>query len=1127
MEQGDHRQNAPTGEESPPGAATRDDCAAPVPPARRRRKRLRLAFFLLFAVVFLTGLAAGGVFYAVERGLLDAQLARRAEAVMNDALGGRFAVRVGSASLRFSPRLALAVEAEDVDVSDPQNGKPVARVKAVQLVVDPVALVSGRLRIGGVDADGLDVDTALLSTDGEDVAALRIDSIPKVLDSIFTRLDAAWAFLERSQTGDIALSSLSLRFPGQETVAVHDMVLERKGAEGLFLSGRAIHNGAGATFTVSGLARDNRIVTVDVGVDDIDLAPLTNRDDMFGVLNSGLSSVADFSFSAHRSDLDGKGATLAGRLAAGPGMLHADYEAQEFSGAELNFFYDFAADKVEFTRSHLAFGRTQLPVSGAVADRDRQGDATGPGYAFDFLSSGAVSGATEAAPLVFDAKASGVFDTREQALRVDRLLATSAQGNFGGSLLVRIVPGGSPEISFGGQVPDMAGEAVLQLWPYWMARKPRAWAVENLAGGRVRNGVISVFIPAGRMEPPPTPLELGESELHIAFDTEGLRVDLPPDIPPLRDLSAHVEIRGSRAEVVATRGISYFGSGRSVTLESGRFLIAETYQKPLMAEMSVRLAGEADAIVELASFRPMNGLKNTDFRPEDFTGPVKADVFARFGLIDSQSPPAPDWKAAIVFENVALHKEIGGHRISGAQGTIDIDPARLVLASKARVEDAPLDISYLQPLGPGAGKSELKVKGQLAKAAWVKLAPELAGFVDGALAFEMEQLDPKRQAFNVDLRQASIELPWVGWSKGTGVPAQARFELLDNGEDAAIRNLQFGGDGFGANGNISFSRKGLVSGDFSRVVLSPGDDFAISVKTGRNGYDIAVSGKRVDARHIIGKMKAGYETDKPDGGDTTAGGPGFSASLKIDKLAGFNDEVLDNVSGRYAMRGGKIMAVDFTATTDTRQALVAQMLKDARNTISLTTSDAGAFARFIDLYNNMNGGLLNLRMFAMDAQSWSGSIDVRDFRLTNEQRLRSIVSTPAGAGGKSLNTALKKEIDTNSAGFQRAFARLVTRNGVLVVENGILRGDQMGATFQGTVRDRRGRMELTGTFMPAYGLNRLFAELPIIGSILGNGRDRGLIGITFKLSGKFTRPDLTVNPLSVIAPGVFRQIFEY
>jgi hypothetical protein len=98
---------------------------------------------------------------------------------------------------------------------------------------------------------------------------------------------------------------------------------------------------------------------------------------------------------------------------------------------------------------------------------------------------------------------------------------------------------------------------------------------------------------------------------------------------------------------------------------------------------------------------------------------------------------------------------------------------------------------------------------------------------------------------------------------------------------------------------------------------------------------------------------------------------------------------------------------------------------------------------------------------------------------------------------------------------------------VVRVENGIVRGDQIGATFQGTVRDISGNTDMTGTFMPAYGLNSLFGQLPLIGTILGNGRDRGLLGITFKLEGPFDKPKLTVNPLSLIAPGVFRNIFEF
>ena len=75
--------------------------------------------------------------------------------------------------------------------------------------------------------------------------------------------------------------------------------------------------------------------------------------------------------------------------------------------------------------------------------------------------------------------------------------------------------------------------------------------------------------------------------------------------------------------------------------------------------------------------------------------------------------------------------------------------------------------------------------------------------------------------------------------------------------------------------------------------------------------------------------------------------------------------------------------------------------------------------------------------------------------------------------------------------------------------------------------DQSGNMDMTGTFMPIYGLNRIFGELPLVGALLGNGRDRGLIGVTYKLSGNARRPVLQINPLSVIAPGTFRSIFEF
>ena len=62
---------------------------------------------------------------------------------------------------------------------------------------------------------------------------------------------------------------------------------------------------------------------------------------------------------------------------------------------------------------------------------------------------------------------------------------------------------------------------------------------------------------------------------------------------------------------------------------------------------------------------------------------------------------------------------------------------------------------------------------------------------------------------------------------------------------------------------------------------------------------------------------------------------------------------------------------------------------------------------------------------------------------------------------------------------------------------------------------------------PGYSLNRLVSKIPIVGLLAGGGKKAGLIGITFQLRGQYKNPQLLVNPISLLAPGVFRKIFEF
>ena len=42
---------------------------------------------------------------------------------------------------------------------------------------------------------------------------------------------------------------------------------------------------------------------------------------------------------------------------------------------------------------------------------------------------------------------------------------------------------------------------------------------------------------------------------------------------------------------------------------------------------------------------------------------------------------------------------------------------------------------------------------------------------------------------------------------------------------------------------------------------------------------------------------------------------------------------------------------------------------------------------------------------------------------------------------------------------------------------------------------------MSGTFIPMYGLNNMFGQIPLLGLFLGGGSNEGLIGVTYEVVG--------------------------
>jgi hypothetical protein len=68
---------------------------------------------------------------------------------------------------------------------------------------------------------------------------------------------------------------------------------------------------------------------------------------------------------------------------------------------------------------------------------------------------------------------------------------------------------------------------------------------------------------------------------------------------------------------------------------------------------------------------------------------------------------------------------------------------------------------------------------------------------------------------------------------------------------------------------------------------------------------------------------------------------------------------------------------------------------------------------------------------------------------------------------------------------------------------------------------------MSGTIVPMYGLNNIFAQIPVAGLFLGGGSNEGLFGVTYEVVGTPGAPVLRINPISAILPGVTRKIMDF
>jgi hypothetical protein len=324
------------------------------------------------------------------------------------------------------------------------------------------------------------------------------------------------------------------------------------------------------------------------------------------------------------------------------------------------------------------------------------------------------------------------------------------------------------------------------------------------------------------------------------------------------------------------------------------------------------------------------------------------------------------------------------------------------------------------------------------------------------------------------------------------------------------------GGGVSIKGSLEVDQNGdLMNANFPVYSPSEGDKTSLKADRGPDGVlKVTMRGDVFDGRGFLKSAISGKEADAK----SKTKNVDFDVDVKLGAVAGYFGEALRSVDAKMSRRSGTIrsFALSGKLGRDTPLSATLRSPAQGREVIYLETNDAGAFLRFTDTYSKMVGGQLQLAMDppTVEPSAKEGLINVSDFTVKGESALDRL------AAGGPANVQ-------NGITFSRVRAEFTRQNGQLTIREGVVKGPMIGGTIEGSIDYPGNQVRMSGTFVPMYGLNNMFGQIPIVGLFLGGGSNEGLIGVTYEVVGSLGQPVLRVNPISAMAPGVLRKVFEF
>ncbi len=645
---------------------------------------------------------------------------------------------------------------------------------------------------------------------------------------------------------------------------------------------------------------------------------------------------------------------------------------------------------------------------------------------------------------------------------------------------------------------EIQHDRLVALWPVTLLPNTRLWVDKN-----VLSGSLTDVRAALRIEPGAAP------RLHLGYNFNDADVRFLATLPPIKAGDGYASVDGQTYTMVMSGGAVTPPEGGEINVAGSVFAIPDVTQKPARAEITLKTQSSLTAALSLLDQPPFHFMSKADQPVTLGQGTAQIETHLWMPLQKKIALKDVQYQVAGTVSGFSSDTVVPGRKITADSLAVSADTTGLTIAGAGQIGAVPFDVTYRQGFAldqKGRARIEGAVTLSQATASGFGLGlPDgmVSGQGRGQVKIDLVRGQPGHLSLVSDLANIGLTIPEVGWTKPKAAKGQLTAEVR-LGKPPLVESISLKSSGLDATGSVTMRPGGgLDVAKFNRVRLGDWLDAPVEIRGRGQGKSVglAVTGGSVD----MGRMPSASQRK-------SSGKSGSSPlELRLDSLRVSQSIALNSFRGEFSLAGG--LNGNFIAAVNGK-ANVKGTVVPARNgtAVRLLADDAGAVLASAGIFASARGGSLDVTLQPRpEAGSYDGVVKMGALRVRNTNVLAELLNAISVVG-------ILEQLNGEGLVFNNVEAAFLLTPNAIQVHHGSAIGASLGVSMAGVYKSSSAELFMQGTISPIYMLNG-------IGSILTK-RGEGLFGFNYALSGTAADPQVDVNPLSILTPGMFREIFR-